>query len=44
MKNSGTTHLIGSVPLKSVEQVFKTCSDEIGEYLFTLPDEVCNSH
>ena len=38
MKNSGTTHLIGSVPLKSVEQVFKTCSDEIGEYLFTLPD------
>lgn len=30
--------LVGSVPLESAEAVFRTCSQELGEYLWCLPD------
>ena len=36
--NSGSVLLVGSVPLASAEAVFRTCSQELGEYLRCLPD------
>ncbi len=36
--NPGSVLLVGSVPLESAEAVFRTCSQEFGEYLGCLPD------
>lgn len=35
---SGSVLLVGSVSLESAESVFRTCSQELGEYLGCLPD------
>ena len=34
----GSVLLVGSVPLESAEAVFRTCSQELGEYVWCLPD------
>ena len=36
--NSGSVLFVGSVPLESAKAVFRTCSQELGEYLGCLPD------
>ena len=35
---TGSVHLVGSVPLDSAEAVFRTCSQELGTHLRSLPD------
>ncbi len=36
--NPGAVLLVGSVPLESDEAVFRTCSQELAEFLGCLPD------
>ena len=38
MDTSGRLHLIGSIPLDSSEQVFRTLAQELGPYLRRMPD------
>ncbi len=38
MKSTERLHLIGSIPLGSSEQVFRTLSQELGAYLKRIPD------
>ena len=30
--------LVGSVPLESAEEVFRVCSEKVGDRVFALPD------
>jgi hypothetical protein len=47
MENSGTgyvppgAHLVGSVPLRSAEEVFRMLSERLGDRVQRLPDGEC---